>query len=147
MWYGGGTPMWLLVEDDSDIRNVVAMMMTVWGENPLPFSDGKSAWAWLDSVENGTFKGTLPELALMDIRMPGYTGDQLAARMRRIEALKDIPIVLMTAFSMTDGEVEALRERCGIDHLLNKPLPDMDAFRELLYRIRDDRRRALRPTG
>jgi len=132
--------MWLLVEDDSDIRMVVAMMMTVWGENPLPFPDGKSAWAWLDSVESGTFSGPLPELALMDIRMPGYTGDQLATRMRSIESLKDIPIILMTAFSMSEGEISALRERCGVDHLLEKPLPDLDVFRALLYKVRDERR-------
>lgn len=132
--------MWLLAEDDSDIRTVVAMMMTVWGENPLPFPDGKSAWAWLDSVENGTFGGPLPELALMDIRMPGYTGDQIAARMRSIEQLKDIPIILMTAFSMTEAEIAALRERCGVDHLLEKPLPDLDVFRSLLYKVRDERR-------
>jgi CheY-like chemotaxis protein len=132
--------MWLLVEDDSDIRMVVAMMMTVWGENPLPFPDGKTAWAWLDSVESGAFSGPLPELALMDIRMPGYTGDQLAARMRSIESLKDIPIILMTAFSMSEGEISALRERCGVDHLLEKPLPDLDVFRALLYKVRDERR-------
>jgi CheY-like chemotaxis protein len=132
--------MWLLAEDDSDIRMVVAMMMTVWGENPLPFPDGKSVWAWLDSVENGTFSGPLPDLALMDIRMPGYTGDQIAARMRNIESLKDIPIILMTAFSMSDAEIAALRERCGIDHLLEKPLPDLDVFRTLLYKVRDERR-------
>ncbi|MCC7205692.1 MAG: response regulator [Anaerolineae bacterium] len=132
--------MWLLVEDDTDIRIVVATMMAVWGENPLPFPDGKTAWAWLDSVEDGTFSGPLPDLALMDIRMPGYTGDQLAARMRTIERLKDIPIILMTAFSMSDAEIAALRERCGIDHLLEKPLPDLDAFRTLLYKVRDERR-------
>lgn len=132
--------MWLLVEDDSDIRAVVAMMMTVWGENPLPFPDGKSAWAWLDSVESGSFSGPLPDLALMDIRMPGYTGDQLAARMRSIERLKDIPIILMTAFSLSEVEINALRERCGVDHLLEKPLPDLDVFRTLLYKVRDERR-------
>jgi CheY-like chemotaxis protein len=131
---------WLLVEDDSDIRNIVAMMMTVWGEKPLPFPDGKTAWLWLDTVENGTFTGELPELALMDIRMPGYRGDQIAARIRSLEPLKNIPIILMTAFTMSETEVNTLREQCGIDHLLNKPLPDMDSFRTLLYKVRDERK-------
>src|ERR1051326_1798050 len=86
---------WLLVEDDTDIRNVVAVMMSVWGEKPLPFADGGAAWDWLDSVANGTFKGELPELALMDIRMPCYTGDKIAARIRQTPQIKDIPIILM----------------------------------------------------
>lgn len=131
--------MWLLVEDDPDIRTIVAMMMTVWGEEPLAFPDGRAAWSWLDTVETGSHTGTLPELALMDIRMPGYTGDQIAARIRMIPALKHIPIILMTAYNKSDDEVEALRKTAGIDYFLNKPLPDMDDFRDTLYRVRDQR--------
>src|SRR5438105_1910852 len=107
-------------------------MMTVWGEKPLPFPDGKAAWAWLDSVTNGTFTGELPELALMDIRMPGYTGDKVAARIRQIPAIKDIPIILMTAFALSDAEIKLMIEQTGIDHLINKPLPDMEDFRSML---------------
>ncbi len=131
---------WLLVEDDNDIRNVVAVMMSVWGEKPLPFVDGNAAWTWLDSVDSGAFAGELPDLALLDIRMPGHTGDRVAARIRQTKQIKDIPIVLMTAFSLTDAEVKVMIEECGIDLLINKPLPDMDVFRATLYRVRDERR-------
>src|SRR5262249_28324659 len=115
-------------------------MMSVWGEKPLPFPDGTAAWNWLDSGANGTFKGELPDLALMDIRMPGYTGDKVAARIRQTPAIKDIPIILMTAFSLTDAEIKEMMEQTGIDHLINKPLPDMEVFRATLYRVRDERR-------
>jgi CheY-like chemotaxis protein len=131
---------WLLAEDDNDIRNVVAVMLSVWGEKPLPFVDGNAAWAWLDSVDSGAFTGELPDLALLDIRMPGHTGDRVAARIRQTRPIKDIPIILMTAFSLTDAEVKAMIEECGIDLLINKPLPDMDIFRSTLYRVRDERR-------
>jgi CheY-like chemotaxis protein len=134
---------WLLVEDDSDIRNVVSVMMSVWGEKPLPFADGGAAWGWLDSVENGTYTGELPDLALMDIRMPGYTGDKVAARIRKVAAIKDIPIILMTAFSLTDTEIKEMMEQTGIDYLMNKPLPDMEVFRTTLYRVRDERKAKL----
>jgi CheY-like chemotaxis protein len=135
--------MWLLVEDDNDIRTIVSMMMTFWGESPLSFPDGNAAWAWLDSVENGTFSGTLPELALMDIKMPGYFGDKIAARIRTVANLKEIPIVLMTAFALTEAEIQEMRQKAGIDHLINKPLPDMDVLRSLLYKVRDDRKMAV----
>jgi len=131
---------WLLVEDDPDIRNVVAIMMTVWGEKPLTFNDGKAAWAWLDTVENGSFTGELPELALMDIRMPGYTGDKVAARIRKVAALKDIPIILMTAFSLSEVEIKEMVDGIGIDYLINKPLPEIDDFRSTLYKVRDQRK-------
>jgi len=131
---------WLLVEDDNDIRNVVAVMMSVWGEKPLPFPDGGAAWQWLDKVAEGSVASDLPELALMDIRMPGYTGDKVAARIRQIPAIKDIPIILMTAFSLTDSEIKEMMEQNGIDYLINKPLPDMEVFRSTLYQVRDDRK-------
>lgn len=134
---------WLLVEDDPDIRNVVAVMMQLWGEKPLALPDGNAAWNWLDGVIAGTFKGELPELALMDIRMPGHTGDQIAARIRTTERLKHIPIILMTAFTLTEAEVQSIAERAGIDHLIKKPLPDMDDFRSTLYRVRDEKRKHL----
>jgi CheY-like chemotaxis protein len=132
---------WLLVEDDPDIRNVVAVMMQFWGEKPLTLSDGNAAWSWLDGVVSGTYKGELPELALMDIRMPGHTGDQIAARIRGTDRLKDIPIILMTAFSLTEAEVQNMVDKSGIDHLVKKPLPDMDDFRTTLYRVRNERRK------
>jgi CheY-like chemotaxis protein len=131
---------WLLVEDDPDIRNFVQMAMTVWGETPLPFPDGRAAWAWLDSVENGSYQGELPELALMDIRMPGHTGDEIAARIRQTEPLKHIPIILMTAFTLSESEVAEMQKRTGFDHLISKPLPELDSLQRLLYSVRDRRR-------
>jgi CheY-like chemotaxis protein len=128
---------WLLVEDDLDIRTVVTVMMRVWGVQPLVFPDGNSTWAWLDSVENGSYTGELPELALMDIKMPGPFGDQIAARIRQTQALKHIPIILMTAFTLTGSEVTDLAERSGMDHLIFKPLPDFEDFRRLMYEVRN----------
>lgn len=121
---------WLIVEDDSDIRTFVQMLFTVWGHTPLPFPDGKSAWAWLDSVENGSYTGELPEFALMDIKMPGHFGDEIAARIRRTEPIKDIPIMLMTAFALSEGEIADMKARAGFDHLINKPLPDIDRLQQ-----------------
>ncbi len=131
---------WLLVEDDPDIRNFVQMVLTVWGHTPLPFPDGRTAWAWLDSVESGAYQGELPELALMDIRMPGYNGDEIAARIRQTEPLKHIPIVLMTAFTLSEAEIAEMQRRAGFDQLINKPLPELDRLQQLLYGIRDKRK-------
>lgn len=131
---------WLLVEDDNDIRNVVAVMMSVWGEKPLPFPDGGAAWKWLDQVAEGSVTSDLPDLALMDIRMPGYTGDKVAARIRQIPAIQDIPIILMTAFSLTDEEIKGMLDTAGVDYLINKPLPDMEEFKSRLYQVRDEKR-------
>lgn len=126
---------WLIVEDEADIRNLVVMMCQVWGNTPMPYESGQKAWDWLDTVEDGTYTGPLPEFALMDIRMPGKRGNEIAERIRTVEKLKHIPIVLMTAFVMSEDEMGRMRHEFGVDEVINKPLPDFDQLRAILYGI------------
>lgn len=126
---------WLIVEDEADIRNLVAMMSQVWGHYPITFENGQKAWDWLDTIENGSYDGPLPEFALMDIRMPGYRGNEIAQRIRQIAAIQHIPIVLMTAFVLTDSELQEMRQVFGVDHIIYKPLPDFEDLRQQLHAI------------
>lgn len=126
---------WLIAEDEADIRNLVGIMCTVWGHTPLAFESGQKVWDWLDQVESGAVATAMPEFALMDIRMPGRRGSELAQRIRTIDKIKDIPIVLMTAFVLGDEEIARLKEENGVDHVINKPLPDFDALGIVLHEI------------
>lgn len=126
---------WLIAEDEADIRNLVAMMSQVWGHTNVTFASGQKAWEWLDSVEAGTNSDPLPDFALMDIRMPGKRGNELSKRMREIESLSHIPIVLMTAFVMTEDEMARMKHDFGVDHVINKPLPDFERLRVILHDI------------
>jgi len=126
---------WIVVEDEDDIRNIVKFMFEAWGHTPLEFRDGNQAYSWLDAVESGSYGGDLPELALMDIRMPGPRGNEIARRIRTIKPLSDIPIVLMTAFSLNDSEREAMYTEYGVDHIIPKPLPDFFELKQILDKI------------
>jgi CheY-like chemotaxis protein len=77
----------------------------------------------------------LPDFALMDIRMPGRRGNEIAGRMREMDRLKHIPIVLMTAFVLSEDEIDRLRQDFGVDHVINKPLPDFDRLGVILHDI------------
>ncbi|MBN2305582.1 MAG: response regulator [Anaerolineae bacterium] len=130
---------WMVVEDEPDIRNIVKFMFESWGHPALEFADGHQAFKWLDSIEEGSYNGELPELALMDIRMPGPRGNDIARRMRTVGAVADIPIILMTAFALTDAERNALYEDCGVDYVMHKPLPDYHKLKELLDSVYEGR--------
>jgi CheY-like chemotaxis protein len=132
---------WLIAEDEADIRNLIAAMCQVWGHNTVTFENGQKVWEWLDKVERDEHNG-LPDLVLMDIRMPGKKGNELANRMRTIPVLQQTPIVLMTAFSLTEQERNAMMTTDGVDHILNKPLPDFEQLRNTLHRIADMKRPA-----
>ena len=123
---------WLIAEDEMDIRNLVVMMTQVWGHTPMPFETGQKAWDWLDTVEDGSYSGTMPEFALMDIRMPGKRGNEISQRIRTVEPLKNIPIVLMTAFVLTEEEMDKMKREFGVDYVMNKPLPDFDQLKKIL---------------
>lgn len=126
---------WLIAEDEADIRNLVGIMCTVWGHTPITFESGQKVWEWLDQVEAGEITTGLPDFALMDIRMPGRRGSELSQRMRSIEALKSIPIVLMTAFVLGEEEIDRIKQEYGVDHIINKPLPDFDRLGTVLHDI------------
>ena len=130
---------WLIAEDEADIRNLVAMMCQVWGHTPMTYESGHKVWELLDQLDAGTYSGEMPEFALMDIRMPGRRGDELSKRMRTVEQLKNIPIVLMTAFVLSDEEMAHMKEEFGIDHVINKPLPDFDRLKVIIDKVIADK--------
>jgi len=81
------------------------------------------------SAENGE-KGVavaqkeLPDLILMDIQMPGMGGPEASQRIRETDALRDVPIIALTAKAMK-GEQEAILE-AGLDDYLAKPFSPKD---------------------
>jgi CheY-like chemotaxis protein len=128
---------WLIAEDEADILNLVATMCQVWGHTPMTFDSGQKVWDWLDEVEAGRYNGPLPQFALMDIRMPGKRGNEVANRMRRVSNMKLIPIALMTAFGLSSDERSAMLENDGVDYIISKPLPSFEELHTLLQQIID----------
>lgn len=126
---------WLIAEDEADIRNLITMMCQVWGHQPLAFENGQKVWDWLDSVESGHYQGQMPEFVLMDIRMPGKKGNEIAQRMRTIPHFQDTPIALMTAYALDEDERINLMDDHGVDQIIHKPLPDFEQLHTTLHRI------------
>jgi len=136
---------WLIAEDEADIRNLIATMIQVWGHNPIAYENGQKVWDWLDAVEQGTAKDPLPELVLMDIRMPGKKGNELAHRMRSLPSFNRTPIVLMTAFSLSENERNEMIQQDGVDQIIHKPLPDFEQLRILLHNILTTKQNSVAP--
>jgi CheY-like chemotaxis protein len=132
---------WLIAEDESDIRMLVTTMTQVWGHTPLTFESGQRAWDFLESIESGTHTQPLPEFALMDIRMPGYWGNEVAKKIRETRAVSHIPIVLMTAFVLSDEERRTMMTDYGVDQIINKPLPDFLELKRILEDVIARKRR------
>jgi CheY-like chemotaxis protein len=135
----------MIVEDESDIYTLLLAMFDVWGIEGIAFLEGEEALHWIDDVDGGRFLTELPELALIDIRLPGdISGIQIGERLRASPYLRQMVIVLITAFRLSPADEAAVRLQADADLLLYKPLPDLPRLRVMLDTALRARRAASR---
>ncbi|MEQ8675860.1 MAG: hypothetical protein RLP44_16590 [Aggregatilineales bacterium] len=125
---------WMLLEDEPDLYDMILMMYDMLGLRGVAFSTGEEAAEWVDAVNAGEYEGELPQLALIDIRLPdSISGTQIAAKMRKSPQLKKTVIALMTAYKLSVSEENEIMKISGADLLLYKPFPRLH---ELHFRLK-----------
>src|SRR5262245_7743131 len=121
----------LLVEDDSNIRELVELHLQLEGLTVVSKSDGNDALAL---ARSDTF-----ELIVLDLMLPGLDGVTLCRAIRRDSRNTDVPILMLTA--RRDEVDKVLGLDSGADDYLTKPF----GVRELVARVRALLRRRRRP--
>jgi phosphoserine phosphatase RsbU/P len=104
----------ILVVDDHELnRNMLARRLRRLGHEVETAGDGHEALAALRDG-NGRF-----DLLLLDIMMPGLDGYEVLRRMKSDEALRDLPVIVISALHETDAVVRCIE--LGADDHLAKP--------------------------
>lgn len=101
----------LVVDDEDDIRELVAMCVQRAGHVARSFDDPRQALAYASSSRI--------DLALLDWSMPVMDGGELCSRMRTVAHLADIPILVVTAF--TDEATRSRADEAGATGFIAKP--------------------------
>lgn len=109
----------LVVDDEPQIRLILHKALARQGYDVLTAMDGATALE--------TFHNWQPDLVVTDLSMPGMNGLELC---RRLSAISDVPIIVLTVKGEEHIKVEALD--AGADDYVTKPF-GMD---ELLARFR-----------
>ena len=105
----------LYIEDNVENRTLVKRVLEVEGYVVLEADDG------IDGLR--IVREEAPDLVLIDINLPEIDGYEITTRLRRMEGLKNIPIVALTA-NVLKGDRERSLD-AGCDGYIQKPI-DVD---------------------
>jgi CheY-like chemotaxis protein len=131
---------WMLVEDEPDLYEMVLAMYSTMGVEGISFATGEEALDWIEDVDNGYYHDELPELVLLDIRLPGQLdGIQIGYRLRQSPVLNNMAIVLMTAYELSPSEQDEAMRLSGADLYIRKPLPPLQTFHTMLLDVLRER--------
>lgn len=113
---GRPVPRILLIEDEDDIRAVVAWLLESAGYRVLQAASGKDA---IRALMEGPLADERPDLIVMDLLMPEMTGEEFLKwkSEERSEDISAIPVVVMTGISEVPGFV-----RSQAQSVLGKPV-------------------------
>jgi PAS domain S-box-containing protein len=94
----------LIVDDDADVRAIIRHSLKGLGLEVAEAENGRAGLAWLQANPS-------PALVLLDLVMPEVDGFEFMAHLQRTAALAALPVIVLTAKSLTEEERRFLAER------------------------------------
>ena len=105
----------LIAEDERDIRDLITFTLGFAGYEVVAAANGEEAVTMA--------RQEVPDLILMDVRMPRMTGYEACAAMKTDDRLKDIPVIFLSAKGQ-DSEIQAGLQAGAQEYLLKPFAPD-----------------------
>jgi len=104
----------LVVDDDQDFRWTMGNVLQAAGYRVIQAQDGTEAMSMLEK--------DIPDLVLLDYRMPGQNGLHVARDMK--QRIPAVPIIVITAYAEVASAVEAMK--MGVYDYVTKPVDNND---------------------
>ncbi len=102
----------LIMEDDEDTQGMVRFLLEYKGYDVLVAKDGRHGLEIAQSEK--------PDLILLDLAMPEMDGLSVAHKLKGDPATKEIPVIAVTAYTMSSDKRMALAAGC--DGFIGKPM-------------------------
>jgi len=118
---GTSKPVVLIVEDHDDTREMLQLVLGIFGCRVLAAATGDEAMSLAE--------GILPDLILMDMKLPRLDGLALTRVIRSHPILSKVPIVAITGMVTPQFHREVLNAGC--DDCLDKPI-DFERLEKLV---------------
>jgi PAS domain S-box-containing protein len=111
----------LVIEDNRDAREMFRMMLELAGHEVLEAEEG------LGGLE--LLKSSRPDVAVIDVGLPGLNGYEIARRFREEPDAGDVMLVALTGYGTPEAVERSLQ--AGFDHHLIKPV-NAEALQEIM---------------
>jgi len=111
----------LIIDDDIDTLKLVGIMLERKGFKILASTSGEKGLQFA--------KDEIPDLILLDVMIPDFSGYDIARTLRSTPETESIPIIMFTARSQVDDKVEGLE--AGADAYITKPARPRELFAQV----------------
>ena len=122
----------LVVDDESGFREELRETLSLSGYETIETADGDEALRLAREQQ--------PDVVVLDLKMAGKSGFQVADEMRSRPETAKIPIIAMTAY-YTEKEHTALMKLTGIRTCLQKPFNPLDIITEIESMLKGEKGR------
>jgi DNA-binding response OmpR family regulator len=115
----------MVVDDDVHLLAALKMILQPWGFQITTLDEPQNFWEVLET--------TSPDLLILDVEMPGYSGIELCLAVRNDLRWSKLPVLFLTAHS----ESEIVRQMfvAGADDYINKPIVEPELIARILNRL------------
>jgi DNA-binding response OmpR family regulator len=110
----------LIAEDEMDIRNLIVFTLELANHKVIATSNGAEAW---EKIQEMAAENALPDLVLLDVRMPRMTGYEVCQRIKEEDSLNHVPVAFLSAKGQ-DTEVQQGFEVGATDYIIKPFSPD-----------------------
>lgn len=111
----------LISEDEPDIRQLIKFTLEFAGHEVIITKNGTEA---LERAKAMAENDQLPDLIIMDVRMPRMTGYEACIKMKEIDKLEPIPVVFLSAKGQ-ESEIQAGLEAGAMAYIVKPFAPDL----------------------
>lgn len=115
----------MVVDDDVHLLAALKVILQPWGLQVTTLDRPEKFWEVLET--------TCPDLLILDVEMPGYSGIELCLAVRNDLRWSKLPVLFLTAHS----ESEIVRQMfvAGADDYVNKPIVEPELIARILNRL------------
>ncbi len=131
-------PQILVIEDDTDLLELMTTQVKELGYRPLAFQNGESCVRFLKSQK------AVPDCCFLDLVLPGMSGVELLQWIRRSERHQRMPVVVMSGYR--DEKLIKVCLKFGVKDFLLKPVEISvldQRLKPLKWQVSTDQVRAL----